>query len=148
MEKHRFWQSIRAIAQADDSVEVPQASLDAAFAIFQPKIKERRFFQLQPSFAGAVRRANVAERLVFKCEDQFVQLEQDLEGEGVSISGFISEAGQTKVTLFGDESVFSSNINEGEFEFNSIPSGCYDMAFDNEGESLWIPNINLGETKE
>ncbi len=148
MENHEFWQCIREIAQADGSVNPPNNTIDAALAIFQPSEKSQRFFRLQPSFAGMVRRSSPLKR-VFELDDtHFVHVEENHQPNGIRLFGFASGVDETEVVLFGEESEFHASIQDGEFEFKSLPEGCYDMAFYCEGESLWIPKLVVGETKE
>ena len=147
MGDQRFWQSIRKIAQEDNSIEVPRESVDAALSIFQPVVGVTRTFQLKPSFAGMVRNAAAASRLVYEMDSRFVQLERLSDRGGIHLSGFASGVDETNATLFGDEVVFEAPINHGEFEFKSIPPGCYSLAFDSEGESLWIPKLTLEEVE-
>jgi len=147
MEKSKFWQCIRDISQADDSLEPPAASIEAALNIFQPVKEQVRFFQLKPSFSGMVRRGVSSETLVYELDDaHFVRMEQSCETDGVRLTGFVSGVENQDVMLFGQESVFQASISDGEFEFNSLPFGCYDMAFVSEGESLWIPDLTLEES--
>ncbi len=148
MEKHNFWHIIRDLAQKDDSLEPPTETVNKALDIFQPKARQQRVFRLQPAYAGMVRRAETPRKLVFELDDQFVQVEQFCDDEGIQLSGFASNLEDTVVTLFGDESVFQAAVRDGEFEFKSLPAGCYDMAFDCKGESLWIPKLILGKGLE
>ena len=142
-----YWQFIRDLAQRDESVEPPAASVSKAMEIFQPVLHREKVFRLQPAYAGMVRRAEPPRKLVFELGEQFVQVEQYSDGQGVNLSGFVSGLEDTAVTLFGDESVFQTPVRDGEFEFKSLPAGCYDMAFDCKGESLWIPKLILGESQ-
>ena len=146
MKDFEFWQSLRGIARTDDSIDPPEKAVRAALDIFKPRKKSTvRFFTLQPSFAGLVRRGGGG-KLVYELDEQhFVQMESSKEEEGFRVAGFASGVDETEVLLFGVESVFKANIVDGEFEFNDLPPGCYDMAFVCEGESLWIPNLMLEE---
>ncbi len=146
MKKSKYWQCIRDIAQADDSIEPSSACVEAALNIFQPEEKLVRFFQLKPAFSGMVRRTSSSQTLVYELdEEHFVRMEQSSESEGVRLAGFASGVDDQEVLLFGEETVFQANVCDGEFEFNSLPFGCYDMAFVSEGESLWIPDLKLEE---
>lgn len=147
MEKNKFWQSIRDLSQADESLEPPAACMEAALNIFQPTARPVRFFQLKPSFSGMVRRTESAETLVYELDEQhFVRMEHSADEDGVRLAGFASGVEDQDVMLFGGESVFQASVRDGEFEFNSLPFGCYDMAFVSEGESLWIPDLILEES--
>ena len=141
-----FWQQIRELSFADDSMDPPEPTINAALDIFQPTPKSWRAFKLQPSFAGMVRRASPARKMVFELDDQcFVQIETTLTQEGTRLSGFAAGLEDTRVMLFGEERVFEAELKDGVFEFQSIPVGCYDMTFLCEGESLWIQELVLGD---
>lgn len=141
-----FWQRIREIAVLDDSIDPPESTVNSALDIFQPSPKSWRSFQLQPSFAGMVRRVSTAQKMVYELDDQrFVQIETTVDADGAKVAGFAAGIKDTKVMLLGGECVFEADILDGVFEFKSIPLGCYDMTFLSEGESLWIQELALGD---
>lgn len=145
-EKNEFWDNLRQVAQADNSVPVPIESVNKALAIFQP-IREKRFsnvLSLRPSFAGAVRRAGVAEKLLYELNtDYIVQLEKTWDETGYHLSGFVHGFDDAPVVLYGNESVHEASIEAGNFELKGIPSGTYTMSFTHGGEDYWITNLAL-----
>lgn len=148
IKESEFWSQLKKITAADDHVEVPQACLESAFAIFQPpatKMPRLNIFSLRPAFTGMVRRGEGAKKLFFELgEEHIVQLEKSWDDDGVHLTGFAHGFDEIPVVLYGQESVFETRIESGEFEFRSLPSGTYSMSFtDVDGEDYWIKDLEL-----
>lgn len=146
IKESEFWKALKRLMRADDHIPVPAASVQQALNIFQPPQKEVRpsIFRFRPAFLGAVRRASGNTKKLYELDDHVVQLEQILGEGGASLTGFAHGFDDIPVTLHGQETVFQTTIDAGEFSFDDIPLGTYSLCFSQDGEASWITNIEVG----
>lgn len=149
MEPFHFWRCIRNIARLDPSRNVPDQLVDRGMEVFHPRGKHSHVFRLKTSDGASLRAGGNSTRQLFEYRaDQFVELEHFKEHNGFHLLGYASGMDETPARLFGEEIVFSASIRAGKFEFRAVPPGCYTLAFDHRGESLWIPKLVLRESAE
>ncbi len=149
MEPSHFWRCIRNIAQLDRSRTVPDDLVDRGASIFPAARGKSRVFRVKPPDGAQLRAGETTggTKQVFEYrKDRFVELESCREANGFRLWGYASGMEEAPVRLFGEEIVFGSAIRAGEFEFQAVPPGWYTLAFDHQGESLWIPKLDLRES--
>jgi len=145
---HLFWKSLREITMVDDSDDVPDRLEKQAIALFQRKKKPVSLYRLKrldPAMVRSVSLEDEQKHLFETQSGQFVELEVQAGRSGWHASGFSSQFLDGEVFLFGAEITLQTTIEQGEFEFQQVPTGMYNMALMSGGEDAWVPNLKLGE---
>ncbi|MDJ0840159.1 MAG: hypothetical protein QNK37_26845 [Acidobacteriota bacterium] len=140
-----FWAGIKRLASCDNSTEVPPSTRESALAIFDRKKEPQtnHLFSLTPASLATVRKAGQSRKFFYELKDYIVQLEKT-EGEGCyQLSGFVHGIDDGPVILYGDESVFETEIENGNFSFDSLSYGSYRLCLSHEGDHYWITGVQL-----
>ena len=140
-----FWQKLRKLTATDQSVTVPDETLQRALAIFQPQVQPERgsIFGLRTAFAGMVRRAQPTANLWYQLGENMLQLEKTRDEDGFHLSGFAHGLEEGTVTLYGGDYVDQTPLEAGQFEFSAVPPGTYNLSFTVAAEDFWLTNLEL-----
>lgn len=151
MRENMFWENIRKLAQLDHSVAVPESVVQGVYGIFQPSPQQEvsRQFRLRPLFAGAVRKGETTQKFFYELDDErFVSLELGKDREGIHLHGFINGISDPEIVLYGEEGFHVARESAGAFEVAGLPAGKYHLSLTEEGETFWISNLVLEDSKE
>lgn len=145
IKESEFWKGLRKLMGRDDHTEVPEESVNRALEIFQTQTHfgSGSVFNLVPAFLGSVRRGQQSNKVLYELDDRVVQLEIARNGDGFQLMGFAHGFDDITVVLHGKESVFQTELEEGVFEFDELPSGSYTLCFTVEGETHWLRGIQV-----
>ena len=144
MDFDSFFKYVRRIAQADPTIGLPEVAMQAGLDLFPGS--SGRVFQPLVEDKTTVR-GTAPGRWRYSLDPQHIaRLESFHEPEGFRLLGWVTGIEDSTARLFSGESDFCTNIEGGAFSFNALPSGCYNLVFEHLGESLWIPQLVLGET--
>lgn len=142
-----FFESMMELTALDDSVAVPEAGIQAAQAIFQPKAKPSfaHLFVLRPLQQAFVRDAGVKKWFYDLPNGFYLSLEQTTDKSGIHLHGFINGIDESEVFLYGTESVSRTRIENGVFDFVSLERGEYSLSFWQGEERYWVNKLYLKE---
>ncbi len=139
--------------QTDDSVDAPADSIKWSKDLFrtrqkQPsaveRIKAALKIDIAPGTAVFGERSGTAEarQMLFEAGDRAVDLRIKPEAEGYTVQGQALGEGFENFTATMAAIVVSSN-EQGEFAFEGIKSGTYDLSLNNGDEEIVIEGIEI-----
>ncbi|CAM2005106.1 hypothetical protein [Acanthopleuribacter pedis] len=147
MSQDTFYQHLVQLTALDASVVVPEATVNAAQAIFEPKAKPSfaNLFVLRPLQQALVRDAGIKKWFYDLPNGFYLSLEQTTDKSGIHLHGFINGIDESEVFLYGTESVGRTRIENGVFDFVSLESGEYSLSFWQGEERYWVNKLYLKE---
>lgn len=160
-------QKIVRLTATDDSVEPPRRVLDRAIRLFEvhgpqrkPSVLERMvaslvFDSLAQAQPVGVRQAEPAARqYVYRANDWDVDLSFEVgeEPETINITGQVlksetaaEEVANIPVHLGQEGKILASTVTDrlGEFTFDHVASGTYDLSIELHDQQLWIEPLKV-----
>jgi hypothetical protein len=160
-------QKVAWLAATDDSLEPPQWVLERAVRLFQaygPEPKPSRLKRLVASlvFDSLAQMQPVGIRQTAQAERQFLYQAGDwdvdllfeagdepgmisITGQVLSSSAAIQELDGIPVHLGQAGKILISTVTDrlGEFTFDHVPSGTYELSLELHGQQLWIEHLDV-----
>jgi len=142
----QLFQNIKKLVRDDDAIEVPQSTLKKAYDIFNPASCHMPVFSLRRLvLSGAnLRKAGISEKVLYEFDDdRFLQLSLSEKTHGFNVHGFLSDFAPDTITIYTDDGELVSDCSSGDFSFECLPEGIYNLMFEDGGQRFWVRNLEL-----
>ena len=153
-------QNILELMRRDDSVDAPGDSIRWASNLFRTRAAEPKasfvkrlvaVFQMEiapnkPAFGERSASASATRQILYKAEDNAVDVRIEKAKKGLTVRGQILGDGfeNASVRLFDDRRSFDATANESsEFRFDSVPVGRYELTIHGNGVEITLKAIDI-----